>query len=387
MGDLRAALRSGEHGLRWCFPETAEVVEEGERLLVLRDEAAEVMWHVTLSSLPFALDDADALRRDLEASARAAFDEAWRPPGPEDPPRIRRTEDPAWSPLIEHATLDVDGGRALRLVRRITYQPGNEIIAGHLVVPTAHGHADVCALARAGLTGVRESIVTMMRDDGVPAPGTQAEYDAPALDARFPEHPLTIVRRALAALPDTIAVTDAMEAPPAEAVLDEAQCALVPPPRYVPVSPAVLHLAPAMRILMRCGIGGWRRALEVWRLDDVELPRRGAREQLRRFAEQVVAHWADEGATDIEQRAVATGDFDGQPQIEQWVRMTAGGHPSRSLLRWWIEPDGVVYRIGSSGPTSVPDAEHAADVDALQRTWRRLDATAATAHRPWWRVW
>jgi hypothetical protein len=43
-------------------------------------------------------------------------------------------------------------------------------------------------------------------------------------------------------------------------------------------------------------------------------------------------------------------------------------------LRWWGEPDGIVYRLGGGGPPAIPDAEHIALLDGVQASWRRLDA-------------
>jgi hypothetical protein len=393
MGDLRAAFRTGEHGVRWEPPAGAEVVEEGPRLLVMRDGAAGLLWHVTVSALPFALAPDDALREDLERSAREAFAEAWQAPGEGAVGAtfgggVKRTDDPAWSPVVEHAVVDVAGGRALRLVRRLTYQPGNEIVAGHLVLPTAHGHIDLCALARAGTTGARESVVSLMRsklDAEADAPD-QADFDDAAIDAHFPEHPLSMVRAALAALPGHVEVTAAPAVPAAEVALPEASCAFVPPPRFAPVAPGVMRFHRTMRVLLRCGIGAWRRSIEVWRLDDVPLRRRDPRRELATLAREVAARWSDEGFTDVNGEVAIVDDFGERPQVEQRVAMTGAGRPIRSVLRWWVEPDGVVYRVGSSGPHAVPDTDHSTALDAVQATWRRLDPVAGP-HRPWWRVW
>jgi hypothetical protein len=53
MPELRAQLRSGECGVSWVPPESAEVMEEDEFLLLLRDPAASVVWQVNWSPFPF----------------------------------------------------------------------------------------------------------------------------------------------------------------------------------------------------------------------------------------------------------------------------------------------------------------------------------------------
>src|SRR5512133_3622286 len=92
MSGLRAQLKSGECGVTWVPPEGIEAVEEDESFLLLRDPGAELVWHVSASPFPFALDAAhdEVLRADLEMSAREAFDRAWKPPGEAEPPARRR---------------------------------------------------------------------------------------------------------------------------------------------------------------------------------------------------------------------------------------------------------------------------------------------------------
>jgi hypothetical protein len=405
MSALRAQLRSGTCGASWVPPESTEVVQEDESLLVLRDPVAKVVWQVRSSPFPFALDAAhdEVLRADLERSAREAFDNAWKPPAEGEVQARRRTEDPTWSPLIEHSRLDLPGGAALRLVRRISYQPGKEIVAGHVIVPTALGHLDFCALARATVTGLRETVLTALRLDrdreigaaepddaqdseiGRPFP-PQSAYDDPGLDAQFPEHPLSLVRQAVGKLRDSVAIKQA--APQTDDVvrLMEPNCTFTAPPRYVPVPAGVLGMHPMLRLLVRSGIESWQRNIEVWRLDNVRLRRGDPRNELCELARDTVAKWEHEGATGIQTEVAAVEDFQRRPQVQQSVSMTAAERAFRTIFRWWVEPDGVVFRLGSSGPPSIPDAEHVTILDGLQASWRRLDAVSPS-RRPWWRVW
>jgi len=414
MPGFRAQLQSGECGVTWVPPEGTETVEENENLLLLRDPVAPLVWHVSASPFPFALDAAhdEVLRADLEMSARAAFDRDWKPPGEGEPPARRRTEDPTWSPVIEQGRLDLPGGTALRLLRRTAYQPTREIVAGHVIVPTTMGHVDFWVIARATITGIRETIVmaTLMNDQrssvgaaepdeevlkaennagerniGRPFP-PQSVYDDPALDARFPEHPLSLVRQAIGKLCDSITITPAAPSVADVIHLEEPQCAFAAPPRYVPVPAGVMRMHPTLRILMRSGVESWHRNMEVWRLDDVRFRRRDPRNELCALARDTVAGWTREGATGIQAKVEAVNDFEGRPQVQQSVSMKAGGSPSRLIFRWWVEPDGVIFRLGSGGPPSIPDTEHVVLLDGVQATWRRLDAMGPS-HRPWWRIW
>lgn len=413
MPGLRAQLRSGECGATWMPPESIEVVKDSEDLLILRDPVAGIAWHIHASPLPFALDAGhdDALRTDLEMSARDAFDREWKPPGEGTVPARRRTEDPTWSPVIEQSRLELHGGTALRLLRRNAYQPGREIVTGHLIVPTAMGHVDFWLIIGTPVTGIRETIVRAAmakdRESGLGAAGPdpqkittegevwdaiaepflpQATYDDPNLDERFPEHPLTLVRQAVGRLCGSVAITHAAPSVAEVIRLEEPKCAFAAPPRYVPVPPEVLQMHPTLRVLMRLGVGSWRRIIEVKRHEDVRLRRGDPRNELCALARNTVAGWTREGATAIKTNVEAINDFDGRPQVQQWVRMEAEGAPTRSLFRWWVEPDGVIFRLGSSAPPRVLDTEHVALLDGVQASWRRLDAVGP-ARRPWWRIW
>jgi hypothetical protein len=395
MTSLRQQLRSGECGVTWEAPGGVDVLNDDEHQLVLRDPEAGVVWQVRASAMPFAVDPAhrEVLRLDLEASARAAFDAAWEPPDDDSVPQRRRTDDPAWSPVIDHAVVELDGRPALRLLRRHTYQPGNELVVGHLIVPTATGHVDFSVIARAAVTGMRESVVMLMSDrmpDTLDGEGeytfpAQAVYDDVALDEKFPDHPLTRVRAAIGRLEVAVTITGPVPRCPEVTTLEEARCAFTAPPRYLPVPPEVMGISPTLRVLVRSGVELWRYMIEVWRMEDVRFRRRDPRRELCELARRTVAGWAHEGATDIDSVEVID-EFAQRPQIQQTVRMIAGGTRRRLVLRWWVEPDGVVYRVGSGGPGTSTDAEHLALLDAIQATWRRLDRPGP-ARAPWWRVW
>jgi hypothetical protein len=77
-------------------------------------EAGDRLEH-QLRGIPFALDAAqdDVLRADLEVSARDAFDKAWKAPVEGEVGARRRTDDPTWPPLIEHARIERPGGTAV----------------------------------------------------------------------------------------------------------------------------------------------------------------------------------------------------------------------------------------------------------------------------------
>ncbi|MEI8257808.1 MAG: hypothetical protein WCJ30_19200, partial [Deltaproteobacteria bacterium] len=80
-----------------------------------------------------------------------------------------------------------------------------ETVMGHLLVPTREGMVEFRAIAKAGVTGMRETTLLGQALNASPAEGPAEVmarlgtrfYDDPAHDAQFPDHPLTRVRSAL----------------------------------------------------------------------------------------------------------------------------------------------------------------------------------------------
>jgi hypothetical protein len=369
MGDATSELSSGQCGVRWT-PPSGTVVQESEHELVVRDES-HLIWHATISPRPFAAGDGEdaALLEDMDASARATFDAHWHTKPDRAPDERPRTADAGWSPVIEAVVTNAKGGRCARVIRRMTYEPGDELIAGHVIVPVARGTVELRVVAKADTTGIRETIVSQQRmAAGEPAFAPQAVYDARELDASFPDHPLTIVRATLDRTLRELEVTK-----PATrqryATLPAAGCAFVPPPRYVPV---VVTTVKGMYMFWRTGLDGWRRMLDVWRLGKIPAPAGDRRLALTEAADQIVRKWESEGASEIEIETVPIGDFGTAQQIEQYVRFRAGGTPRHSLHRWWLDPADMMFRVGVNGPLATDRTALATDLDAVQKTWRPL---------------
>lgn len=395
---LGRALARGTCGVRWRPGRDLQQVEDGEHEALWR-AADGCMVRALRSPLPFGLDGDDALdpvlRADLEASARAAFVAHWAARPPAERGRCR-TDDASWSPVIEARGLALCGGAALRVIRRVAYAPGDELVVGHVVVPVVDGHVDLQLLAGARTTGMRESLLleTRMRmGQPLPADGgalAQAELDRPDADARFPQHPLSIVRRRLDALigAGELAVPHPAPPPPRESRLEPAGCTIVAPPRFRLVPPGVLRLSPTLCTFARPGLDGWLRLFEVWRLDErIASGDRHAR--LEALAAATIAGWEREGARDLATRARRLDAA--RPTVEQEVRFEVGGGARLGVYRWFVDDDGVVFRLGAAGGGGEDVEALRAEVTAAAPTWRRLDprglAPATTAARPWWKRW
>lgn len=402
---LREALESGSSGLRWLPPAAFDWKQEDRRVGVARDPDRLVTWLVRILPWPLDLRNAfaDVLRRDVEEEARHEFEVAhasaeageW-PPGSGQKPRAR-TEDPAWSPVVECERVTIGAAPALRLVRRLTYRPGDESLSGALLVPLQDGFAEIAAISRAGQTGYRESILMLLEDKGARDPEKpfpkQAVYDDPKHDARFAEHPLSLVRSALRWLTDEsgLTVTDPMEEPPVgEVVLEPAQCAIVPPPRYVPVSRDLLPMAPTLANCVRSVFGDADpRLLGVWRTGDrIDGADRAAK--LRRLASETTAAWSQEGAADIAQETQIVAGDGPHAAVQNVVRFTVSGAPKLSTQRWRADADGTVFRVSADGPGHLDDAALMAEASAVMASLRRTDSPPGAPEppaRPWWKLW
>jgi hypothetical protein len=306
MTGLRTRLMSGECGVRWTPPEAAVVKESGDQHFLLTETGRPVAWQVEERWIGFAFDPAhdDALRQDIADSTRHLF-------------QGTASDEDLTSTPIEYRRIELRGGPALRVIRRFALAPGKEIVVGHLIVPTATGHLDIRVLAREmGTTGLRETLLVIAEKlQDVPQPERCARFDDPAHDAKFPNHPLSLVRRALDQRIEAIEVL--APAPPlavGEIEIAPHRCVIVPPPRFVLLPP---HPTLKPRIFMRVGLEGWHRNLEVWRVEHPAFRRRDPRGELCHFARTTIARWADEGVGNIDTDVAPIEDFQGRPQVEQ----------------------------------------------------------------------
>jgi hypothetical protein len=402
---LRQVLESGDAGLRWDPPASFDWRQEDRRVGVALDPDRRVTWIVRILPWPFDLRPAfaDVLRRDIEAEARHAFEAAheaaeggeW-PPGSGQRPRAR-TEDPAWSPVVECERVPLGAAPALRLVRRLTYRPGDESLSGALLVPLQDGFAEIAAIARAGQTGYRESILMLLEDKGSRDPERpfpkQAVYDDPGHDAQFADHPLSLVRAALRWLTEEsgLVVTGPMEEPPVgEVHLAPAQCVIVPPPRYIPVSQDLLPMAPTLANCVRSVFGtADPRLLGVWRTGDrIDGADRAAK--LRRLASETTAAWSEEGAADIVQETRIVAGDGRLAAVQNIVRFSVSGTPKLSAQRWRVDEDGAVFRVSADGPGHLEEAALLAEAGAVMESLRRTDTPSGAPTppaRPWWKLW
>ena len=388
---LREAFTSGSRGLRWSFPAAFELSKEDARPPLVRDPDRQVAW--LLRVLPWQLDlrrsSDDVLRADLEEDSRHLFEAAFVPiewPPGSNEKRPPRTADPRWSPIVDIEHVRVGATPALRLVRRMTYQPGNEVLSGSLLVPLAQGFAELTAIARAGQTGARESVL-MLKQPGGPSTEpkvtfrSQAEYDDPEHDALFVNHPLSLVRAALRWLIADAGLeitAPAVEPSEGEHVVEAAGCAVILPPRYLFVPRERMPMSPTLASFVRISIADApMRLLDVWRLPD-RLSGRDQGRALKRLAVENIEGWANEGVTDLDLEAEIVAGDEPQAAVRTLARFKVRDKPKVSVMRWRADEDGTVFRVTASAAPHVSEPQLRDQVDAVMASLRRLDGRGRT---------
>lgn len=409
-------LAGGDLGARALFPASLERLEEVAHAALLRDPERRVAWEIAF--VPFRLDLRDAteavLRDDLEGEARAAFEATWAALAPEAGLAARspaRTSDPAWSPAISIDRPLVEGEPVLRVIHRMSYEPGHELVVGRVLAPTTSGVLSIAASNLSRTTGYRESArltAALASRDGADPEAVmrelgQAGLDDATYDLLFPEHPLSLVRAALAWLLDAegggLTITSPLpskaEHANAEIELAGPRCVITPPPRYLPLPAGALPLSPTRALLTRVGLAVTTpRSLDVWRVEGASLLGTDREQQLVRLARENAAAWAGEGATDVTSKVSKLPSKDGRAHVKSRVRFTTHAGPMQSAARWMADTDGAVFRIAASGGTWIPEQSLLLDAEQALSSLHRLDAPAPAPEptprdavkpkRTWW---
>ncbi len=401
---LMKALRSDALGIHLELPETIKVVSEADDAAQLIDEEHGVQWWLFwFAGMDMAIGSAAeaslavAMRHHAVAMFEAMFQKKATAKADEGEAadaaaaaNQSRTADPTWSPMIdlEHVKIGEDtpsAAAALRTVHRMTYQPGNEIVMGHLLVPLAGGLFEARLIARDELTGVRESVMLASKrgggdGDGEPQLLTQAEYDDPARDADFPMHALTRVRAALRWMKDEVGLrvlAPAAQYRGGEVQLKQLQQALVPPARFVRFPALDDHDVAGFQRVSFCGTDGLERLLvqrvgELGKVAPAEL-----RARAEAFTRQL--HQGKGAPTDLT-LTTTEEELGGRPRVEILVEGRSEGGDLRNLLCWFLDGRGRPCFLGTMGSQAVPVDERRAELRAAVASWRSTE-------KPWWKLW
>ncbi|MCA9688916.1 MAG: hypothetical protein KC636_04855 [Myxococcales bacterium] len=366
---LLEALRGGELGVRLQLPSSLSITRDDEHQAVLGDpERGAEWWLYSQPGLHLDLDP--AAEGDLRAAvwhyARFMFDELHaQRGGPELGPRIA---DPAWSPMIDCERLDLGGAPALRLVHRMIYEQGYEVILGHLLIPRPWGLFEARVVTVDRTTGFRESVAMVMKTQAGLSPeasmkqATQAGYDDPALDAAFPHHCLSRSRAALTWLigQDGFAVEAAALPRATDVLAVPGFGALRPPPRFYEASPALLLRTSfcvtdgVERLFVRCE-------------GDAPL----APAALERHAVEVTH--AIHAQSQVTELALTSAQHRSRPgHVDTLVIVEGRGHYGRlrNAVYWTLDDAGRPWSLSLTGSAAIPADERAAELVEVARSWR-----------------
>jgi hypothetical protein len=398
-----ADLRDGTHGIRVALPSSMRVERDIEREALLQDDSHSVTWHLALgwAMVDLRKDYVALLRSDLAREARWAFEDTLRSRHAEAgvPQGTPRTSDTEWSPLVSVEDATVSGADALIVIHRLAYEPGEETVAGRVLIPLEKGTVHLSALSRVTLTGFRETLLSQrMLDTHFHAPEhpplhrampeveaqakllrilpSQTQIDDPAFDVAVPKHPLSLVRAALRWLLGgglRIEVTQPLRNRPRSSVeLPTVGCDMTPPPRFVFAPMMAERMSQTLAPFTRACLPGVQPQLfDVWRVPDAQIRGVGHRWRLKRLATKTIRGWASEGATDIHVETWPLPPLGGRPRLGSYVRFRTVAGPTHSLACWIADLDGTVFRLAAGGPLGISKDELMHRIETAASTWRR----------------
>jgi hypothetical protein len=405
---LVAALASGELGVKLVVPKRMGITDETASSAALVDQDRTLGWHLTLHEYRLDLqpEHQAMLERDIERHTRDLFDNFFRMRdrgAPAEPDAKPRTADPTWSPVVSVERVRCGEHDALCVIHRMTYAHGDEMIMGHLLVPFQGGTFELRVVARErSATGMRETLILSDAMSGVSddAPESmprlrQQDFDDARHDARFPDHPLSLVRAELREVldADRVTVLDPPPAPPAgEVVLRELGCAIVPPARYL----LTAHRSPKKRAqFSRISFAGTDgvQLLTLLTRHDSSLHPTGTEEDLLDAARQLAGEVA-EGAQNLQLEIHTLPDAGGRTQVMAYRTYDdqSGVGPQHSAFRFFVPAPGRLLSIAIGAAQCVPKAEMLAELDSVVASWRPLDGEPSVRgegghKKPWWRIW
>lgn len=367
-------LARGTYGVTVSPPPGCVVERESDDVANLTNAAAGVGWYLFFfpgMRLDLAPERFDSLRRDVESHANALFD-AMRRRG-EDGPRSPR------SPLVSCDVIAIHGGPALSIIHRMAYQPGKEIVMGHLLVPVRAGLFEARWIVPANQTGFRESVLLLKAMEGavegIPEGMPPEEimkvlvYDDPKFDAMFPQHALSVARSADRWARENVRTADPAPPMTREHALARLGCDLVVPPRFG--IDAESKTAARFHRVSLAGNDGVQ-VLTVERhsgnVDSWSVA----------LARRAETRLAEMGATATSQKALEP-----RPSLRD-VLLVEGEleyDRPRMLAAGFVDPQGDAWLLTLSTTSSQDPAALVEELAGVVETFR------PHARRPWWRVW
>lgn len=417
---LLADLHAGSHGLQFTPPSSWQLDADEDAFVSFRDATHRVDWYLEFSPLIVDLSTRhdELLREDLRHDTITVFESYFAMAQTESPippveqgadldavtretvhnllslPRTKR--DSNWSPVVSIERATISDVPVLVVIHRLTYSAGDELIIGRIVISLEQGTIYLSALRRADMTGVRESFLVITRQHTVEEGDaglseiSQAMIDDPTLDERFPDHPLSAIRRALhwaLTTPLDLRIrTPLSSEPETPMTLPRSGCSITPPPRF--------RVCPAMAAKMDSSLTPFIRAtvpqggsygFDVWRVPSLSIKGRQATQRLRRIAEEHMREWGRDGDPAVEFEWVEYSIRDGLPGVSTYVSFHVHGQRNHAVANWFVDHDGTVFRVCMAGSISRSREELTAAVNDSTGTWQRLPEDVRPCS-PWWKL-
>ncbi len=341
----------------WCVHRDDDVVEAIDR----KHRAQWWMFAVHGLHLDIDIDDDEHMRGAAEAYARGMFELAH---DGDQPPR---TSDPTWSPLVAFDRIEIMGAPALSSLHRMHYRPGREFLFGHLLIPRPWGLFEARVGTLDQTTGWRECAqLVALSPEGDDMGSTlekltQATYDDPALDEKFPQHCLSRAREAMRWMQGNLTVESAALPRCAGAIeVPAAGFAITPPPRFFATSQPTTFLRTSF-----CATDGLENFIVEPKGDIAIQP------------EHLVA--VAEGSTRQIHLDAEVADLKLEVQIIDHVGRSdvlviadGKGHLGglRNGLLWLLDPGGRPWSLSLTAAAQVPRQQVAQELIAAARTWR-----------------
>lgn len=373
------------NNIRVTLPSAFAVIEEFPSGVNLEAHELGMTLHVARSISMVDLSDAHfpQLRSDIETVARTDFELLYGQIIKEQgepssyPPR---TSDPEWSPVIEAKRVLVSGSTALYVIRRLAYQPGIEIIAGQLLLPTENCTYTFTFEAQINPTGLRESMLAAQLPD-IEQGLTQAEIDDRKNDGLIPQHPLTQVRKYMDSFGQKGGIPVIIDHPfqPYSGPLSIAHSGskVTLPSGYVYAPEFSATMSPNFSMVTNMGLPPLvqHRTLgniSIWMIPETQINGADAVTQLRTMAVHSLEAWEKEGATIIK---IESSPFSLNPdrvEIQSYAQIEVGGRPSHAVGIWFLGTDGQVFRVDHSAHISIPRERLFDILKELYASWERI---------------
>ncbi|MEM7183781.1 MAG: hypothetical protein AAF518_22940 [Spirochaetota bacterium] len=410
-------LKQGNFGnIKLSIPSHLEVMEETARFVRLVDSKKGVTWLIerSLQMVDSRLPEQNLLFLDVEEIARRDFEtyfltSSQEEDSIEDKPR---TSDKDWSPVIEKEIISLGETNVLAVIRRLSYHPGSELIVGEVVVPTIDSSYRFIFTVRAGMTGVRESILTQAVIEDVSEEGLdeeefkeklmqklqqelpQQEMDNRKHDKNFPDHPLSIIRDLIDWLLDVeksqLQIVQPYSLPKSKKVeIENLGCAFSLPARFVYAPGIVLN--DSMLCFTREAISPLASRFSfgtfyIWKIPEEQFNGEKTIANLQQFACEVLMAWEQEGATNLRVQTEHIELFEDKNVVKTEISFEVAHDACYSMAYWFWDIDGVLFRLELSTDPSLPKQEWESALTNVLRSWHRVPIKTNTAKK-WWQIW